>query len=364
MYHKNGIQLQIGGSDQFGNIVTGMDAINYLRSHHHDPVIRKQVDAAQPLLQPIGMTTSLFTNSKGEKVGKSAGNAVWLDGDMTSPFELYGYWLRQPDADVEQYLKLFTFLPIEVIKENVAEHMKDPKKRIGQHLLAREFLTLVHGKDVAREAEVQHRLLFSKSTTSNSEDPIVSGVETPNASTVYHPDITQEFNKKLAGPTLNTVGPSPAPTLQLPRSLIETRSIGQILYAAGFAKSRSDGHRLASNGGAYIGGQGNFKNKTAMETGSVSWVPIRPWANIETMKFVVDDRLILRKGKATIKIIQLLSEEEWVKSGLELPGKGAGLGPPRIEEVLESKKKKVPKVLSARVDQYWHQKRRLGDQMR
>lgn len=320
--------MQIGGSDQFGNIVAGIDAINYLRSHHHDPVIREEVDAADSSLSPIGLTTTLLTSGKGEKMGKSAGNALWLDGEMTSPFELYGFWLRQPDGDLERYLKFFTFLPMQTIRDTVKEHMKDPKKRVGQHLLAREFLELIHGQEVAQHTEMQHRLLFSKSSTPTSED---------GTSSEIYGSSTQPFSGENPAPNLNHVGSSPTPTIELPRSFIETKSMGQILYAAGLASSRSDGHRLASKGGAYIGGQANIKNKLPFDEGAISWNPVKIWLPSETSKFIVNDILVLRKGKNAVKIIRLLSDEEWAKSGKTYPGEGSKAADPPLEDEIVDK---------------------------
>lgn len=318
MYNTMKIQVQIGGSDQFGNIVAGIEAINYIRTNHPDPDVR---DEFKPLLNltvqdefkpkdlnaPIGFTTPLLTNSNSEKLGKSAGNALWLDGDMTSPFALYGYWLRQPDADVERYLKFFTFLPMETIRTAVKEHMEDPKKRKGQHLLAREFVELVHGEQVAIKAEAEHRAMFSNPPL----DP-------KSLAKVYDEIDTHYPNTK----SLNTWSPSPTPTVQLPKSIIATKSIGQIIHAAGLASSRSDGHRLAQSGGVYIGGLANHKNKQPMDEGAISWTKVQPWENEETASFIVNDILILRKGKSNIRVIKLLSDEEWEKSGETYPGDG------------------------------------------
>src|ERR1700753_3316390 len=87
MYNQNGIQLQIGGSDQFGNIVAGIDAVNHLRKTHHDPTVRQEKD--EPSMVPYGFTVHLLTTASGEKFEKSAGNAIWLDPNLTSPFDLY-----------------------------------------------------------------------------------------------------------------------------------------------------------------------------------------------------------------------------------------------------------------------------------
>jgi tyrosyl-tRNA synthetase len=87
MYNTKGIQIQIGGSDQFGNIVSGIDAIKYIAKHHPSPL--KQYDLADPKQVPFGFTVPLLTTSSGEKFGKSAGNAIWLDKESTSVFDLY-----------------------------------------------------------------------------------------------------------------------------------------------------------------------------------------------------------------------------------------------------------------------------------
>ena len=87
MYHTKRIQMQIGGSDQFGNIVAGVDAIKYISKHHRDPDIRQEKEDDK--LVPYGFTVPLLITSAGQKFGKSAGNAIWLDKDMTSTFDLY-----------------------------------------------------------------------------------------------------------------------------------------------------------------------------------------------------------------------------------------------------------------------------------
>ena len=87
MYHTKKIQLQIGGSDQYGNIIAGMDAVNHIRTTHYDPDIRQEKD--DPLMKAMGFTVPLLTTASGEKFGKSAGNAVWLSKDMTSTFDLF-----------------------------------------------------------------------------------------------------------------------------------------------------------------------------------------------------------------------------------------------------------------------------------
>ncbi len=87
MYQTKGIQLQIGGSDQYGNIIAGIDAVKYIAKNHYDPDIRQEKE--ERLSRPMGFTVPLLTSASGEKFGKSAGNAIWLDPEMTSIFDLY-----------------------------------------------------------------------------------------------------------------------------------------------------------------------------------------------------------------------------------------------------------------------------------
>ena len=105
MYSTKDIQVQVGGSDQFGNILTGIDTINWIRHNHYDPVFLQDEKSMKEkevfLKKPMGFTVPLLTTSSGEKFGKSAGNAIWLDGEMTSPFDLYQ--VKRAGLDVTRY---------------------------------------------------------------------------------------------------------------------------------------------------------------------------------------------------------------------------------------------------------------------
>jgi len=118
--HKN-CTLQIGGSDQWGNIVSGAD------------LIRRKFPEKAPA---FGMTNNLLMTSSGAKFGKTAAGAVWLNPEKTSPYEFYQYWLNTEDADVEKYLKYFTFLSIEEIASVVKQHLTSPEKRFAQKKLS------------------------------------------------------------------------------------------------------------------------------------------------------------------------------------------------------------------------------------
>lgn len=126
---KYDCRFQVGGNDQMGNIVAGYDLITRLTD--------KKV---------YGMTLPLVTTESGNKYGKSAGNAIWLDPEMTSPFELYQFFIRTKDADVEKLLKLFTFDTVNSIEDLCRRHKEHPEKRLAQKKLADDVTRLVHGE--------------------------------------------------------------------------------------------------------------------------------------------------------------------------------------------------------------------------
>ena len=146
LYRDHDVQLQIGGSDQWGNITAGIDLIH-----------KKEGQGAKV----FGLTIPLMLKADGTKFGKTAGGAVWLDPKKTSPYEFYQFWLNQDDRDVVKYLKYFTFLSHDEI-DALAEKVKtQPEKREAQRALAREVTTFVHGEDAMHEAEKISEILFS-----------------------------------------------------------------------------------------------------------------------------------------------------------------------------------------------------------
>lgn len=145
LYEEHGCRLQVGGSDQWGNILSGLDLISKL---HADG------DTAH------GLTLPLLVTSSGEKMGKSAGNAVWLDSTLTSPFDLYQYFVDMSDTDALSYLPKLSFRPLERIEEVIAEHQKAPERRIAQRLLAFDVTALVHSDEEAKRSETASDVLF------------------------------------------------------------------------------------------------------------------------------------------------------------------------------------------------------------
>ncbi|KDR75867.1 hypothetical protein GALMADRAFT_248598 [Galerina marginata CBS 339.88] len=143
-----GCTIQIGGSDQWGNIVAGLELIGKL-------------EVETPSEDCFAITTPLLTTSTGEKFGKSAGNAVWLDPNLTSVFDFYQYFLKVTDADVGSYLSLFTLMSQEDITGLLEMHKSAPEKRIAQHRLADEVTEMVHLKAGVKQASIMTKLLFS-----------------------------------------------------------------------------------------------------------------------------------------------------------------------------------------------------------
>ena len=144
LYQNKGVRLQAAGSDQWGNITTGID------------LIRKMTGE-----QAYGFTMPLILDSTGKKFGKSEGNALWLDEDKTSSYELYQFLINTEDGKVEEYLKVFTFLSPEEITDIIKKHTEKPELRIAQKTLAREIITDLHGKEAFDRAVNISESLFS-----------------------------------------------------------------------------------------------------------------------------------------------------------------------------------------------------------
>lgn len=148
-YHLNqiyGCKIQLGGTDQLGNLMSGHDFIHKVSGQ-----------------EVYGLTIPLVTSSVGDKLGKTSGNAVWLNRDRTSPFELYQFFIRQPDSSIERYLKLFTFLPLAEIERLMEQQMEDPSKRLAHKRLAAEVTKLVHGKEGLESAKRCSSALYNSS---------------------------------------------------------------------------------------------------------------------------------------------------------------------------------------------------------
>jgi len=200
--HENyGCTLQTGGSDQWGNLTSGTDLIH--------KALGKSVHA---------LGTPLITNADGTKFGKSEGNAIWLDSELTSPYALYQFWLNTDDRDVVDRLKIFTFLSRSDIEELAALVDAEPHRRAAQKRLAEDVTALVHGEAVMRSVQEASEALFGKDSLEN-----------------LAPDV---FAQALA--ELPSASVTPATT------------VADALVAAGLSQSLSEARRAIAQGGVSI----------------------------------------------------------------------------------------------------------------
>ena len=156
LYKKYDCKLQIGGSDQFGNGTTGIELIHKML---------KKDDACV-------LTWPLVTKADGTKFGKSEKGNVWLDPEKTTPYEFYQFWLNQSDADSERFIKLFTLIDVDTIKNLIEEHRKSPEKRLLQNTLAKYMTCMVHSEEAYNKAIDASKILFGGKAFDNGAEAL------------------------------------------------------------------------------------------------------------------------------------------------------------------------------------------------
>jgi tyrosyl-tRNA synthetase len=206
LYDRHGCTVQVGGSDQWGNITAGIDLIRRLRS-----------------VKAHGLVSPLVTTSAGTKFGKTEAGTVWLDAERTSPFRFYQFWLNIDDKDSVRYLKYFTFLDHSTIEELIRASESAPEKREAQRMLAREVTRTVHGQSTLERAERTSDVLFGE-----------------DIATLPVADLLDVFGD--------------APSTDVPKAEIGGEGIGLIdlLVRAGLAPSKGEARRLVQSGGVYV----------------------------------------------------------------------------------------------------------------
>lgn len=240
LYRRHNCTLQIGGSDQWGNIVAGLD------------LIRKTDSGTAHCL-----TSPLLTKSDGSKFGKTATGTVWLDPEMTSPYAFFQYWINTPDADVINFLKVFTFLDKEEIAKLEISLKENPGAREAQRTLARELTSLVHSTDDAARVELAAKALFGQAELSElDEKTLVSSL------------------KELPSTQITTV---------------ENQSWVDLLVATGVVDSKSAARRIVKEGGAYL------NNEKITDEGFT----------LEKGHFLHGKVALLRKGKRDLAAVWL-----------------------------------------------------------
>lgn len=201
LFQEYGCLLQIGGSDQWGNMTAGLE------------LIRRKLQS-----QAAAFSFPLLTNAQGKKFGKSENGAVWLDPEKSSPFQMHQFFLNVDDTDVSKLLRIFTFIEADEIETILIEASNNPEARIGQHRLADEVVRIIHGEDQLAVAKKGQSALFRGSATNEELQALVGVV----------------------------------PSLSLSRSALEELIALDLLVELGAVKSRGEGKRLITNGGAYI----------------------------------------------------------------------------------------------------------------
>jgi tyrosyl-tRNA synthetase len=204
LFKAEGCELQMGGSDQWGNITAGTHLVGKREGR-----------------EVHGLVVPLLTTAAGGKFGKSEGENVWLDPERTSPYRFYQFWLNTDDRDVERYLKLFTFLRLDRIAATMAEHATDPGRREAQRTLAREVTATVHGAAAAEAAIETSRALFSGGDVELSAEALA--------------DMPERRVSRA----------------QLPAGL----PVVEVLVASGLASSKADARRGIQGKGFYLNGR-------------------------------------------------------------------------------------------------------------
>jgi tyrosyl-tRNA synthetase len=239
LHKRYGCTLQIGGSDQWGNIIAGVR------------LVRQKQGATVHAL-----TTPLVTDSEGNKFGKSTGGgSLWLDPEMTSPYAWYQYFFNTADADVIPYLKWFTFLSREEVAELEQATAERPHERAAQRRLAQELTTLVHGEAQCSAVEHASQALFGRADLAELDEPTLAAA------------LREAGNNQVA--ELTADGPT---------------SITDLLVASGLVDSKGAARRAVAEGGAYV-------NNVRVE--SDDWTP-------QPSDFLHDRWLVLRRGKRNI----------------------------------------------------------------
>jgi tyrosyl-tRNA synthetase len=202
LYRRNGVTLQTGGSDQWGNLTAGID------------LVRRTEGAAVHAL-----STPLVTKSDGTKMGKTEGGSVWLDPTLTSPYAFFQFWLNAEDADARAWLPLFSERPAEEIEALVAESIERPAARTAQRALAEELTVLVHGPEQLAQAEAAGRALFGREDLATLEAGTLGAA------------LQEAGSVEVDG---------------------EVPSVAQLMQLTGLVASLSEARRTVKEGGAYL----------------------------------------------------------------------------------------------------------------
>jgi tyrosyl-tRNA synthetase len=236
LHRKHGCSLQIGGSDQWGNIIAGVR------------LVRQKLGASAHAL-----TVPLVTSADGKKFGKSTGGGnVWLDPELTSPYAWYQYFVNTADADVIRYLRWFTFLSADELGDLEIATAERAHERAAQRRLAQELTTLVHGQQATESVELASQALFGRGELAGLDESTLAAALRETSVAELRPGVSD--------------------------------GIGDLLVATGLSKSKGDARRTLSEGGVYV-------NNVRVE--GDDWVPAPG-------DFLHGRWLVLRRGKRNV----------------------------------------------------------------
>jgi tyrosyl-tRNA synthetase len=238
-----GCRLQVGGSDQWGNIVAGMDLTRRLSGQ-----------------ETYGLTFPLVTKADGAKFGKSESGNVWLDPKRTSPYQFYQFWINQADADTGRYLRFFTFLEKEEIEDIERQTAEAPQHRAGQRRLAEETTRLVHGEAALQNAVRASEAIFGGELEGLDETTLL--------------DVFSEV-----------------PSTSVPRAqLTAGRALLDVLVEAGVFPSKGEARRMVKNGGLYLNNHRIEKEE----------------ASFDSQSLITGNMAVVRKGKKNYHLLRLV----------------------------------------------------------
>jgi tyrosyl-tRNA synthetase len=261
LYDRYGCRLQMGGSDQWGNIVAGADLIRRLRGEREGLQAGPHAEKAKPLAH--GLVFPLVTTSSGVKFGKTEAGAVWLSPELTSPFRFYQFWLNVDDRDVLHYLKSFTWLGQEEIAGLEEKLRTAPQEREAQKTLAHEVTRTVHGETELDKAIRASRILFGESMADLEPRDVAEIFADVPSSQIGHDRLV----------------PDGLPLVDL-------------LVASGLVPSKSEARRAIQGGGIYVNNQRVADEKRRITAGDA----------------IGGELLVLRKGRKDYHLVRVTGE--------------------------------------------------------
>ncbi|GAA6034572.1 hypothetical protein JCM8097_005403 [Rhodosporidiobolus ruineniae] len=281
LHRDLGCTMQLGGSDQLGNIVSGIDMIrrdNLVRAGKAMEAEDGEKKAKEEADPAFGLTFPLLTTASGEKFGKSAGNAIWLDPSMTSPFELYQFFLRTTDEEVEKYLKIFTFIRVGELDGLMHDHKAQPKNRIAQKVLAAEATELIHGQDGIRQALAATSVFYSSDLSTDTDLPaLISALDASSSSST-------------ASATDNAV-PIPSLLTRLAKADFVGQQLEKVAIASGLFASKTQARKAIEAGTITLNGKR---------------LPPKSHQRMVTAEDLLDGRLVvLKSGKTEHRAVLL-----------------------------------------------------------